>query len=275
MKKLFLLFSLFSSILAMDAPDADMCRAIEQSALEAAMKASQETVIQEQERRDAQLAQILQEQEKYGNNPIPVRQPKQNRQHSKIEEKFLAVFQQKGLMCGLRSLHNSSLIWEYIHNRISEQNMKERLLKETTEGLIPTQNEKHAIFSDVGTEDYDEQNIQELRHNHTNIPEDKFFVIAHADIFLENMNFYHRYKELSSALTNFKTNSSDALCFIVGNIPLNKYGTGGGYGHWIGVIAHKKNNQITLYIADSITSQDEYAQVARVKMMTLIHKLIK
>ncbi len=282
MTKLLLYLPLFSGlILAMDAPETDLQkalalsremissqenqvfqRALDQSTFEATLKESRK--LKEQLDRDANLARSLQE----SNEQVL------GMTH-KINEKFLAVFPQRGLTCGLRSIHNVSLIWEYIQGRITESNMTERLTKQTTEGLIPTDNKNHQVFFKVGVESYDEQVIQKLRRNHTNIPNDKFFVIAHAGIYLNTMHFYPHYAELAQALMQFKDSANDTLCFVVGNIPLNASGTSGGFGHWIGVVAHKQNNQIKLYIADSIISQDEYAKIARITMMSVIHALIK
>lgn len=219
---------------------------------------NEERARKEQQAREAKLARELAERERKQQESKKIYPIKE------ISIEQLKVIPQKNAECGFHAIHNCALLLQ--SNGMPKADIEAELNNATNfniEGMKKKAGECGMI---------DGASIMDLAKQFYGLDKNSYTVLPNLKQALSNLTskkpkqttIQYIPSTLVKALRTLRTAEKATHGFIVGNMSITRINgkLQINHGHWITVVAHKNNNKITLYCADSLIDSHciEYAQ---------------
>ncbi len=185
----------------------------------------------------------------------PFRVPQSNENGVKIHDRSSLVRGQVGATCGMHSVFNVSELFKYFTQQNYEHNIIDKLRQGPNIGEIRQTLNSADLPSDSLVGDWTEQAaVHHLMTQQFGMDEDSFTIIPYTLAFESHLDehFIAKVDELCAA-------DGNCHAFVLGNMRhfgSSAPGSGmkGTSGHWIAVLARKVDDDIALYVMDSIAS---------------------
>lgn len=188
--------------------------------------------------------------------------------------KVLNVLKQNGLDCGYHAIKNGVYVYQMVNNQISMQDVQ-KLLITTKEQYFPIEQWRDNILRKYRNKLGVGDNLSDEEINHII----SFWPQAHKIPYSIFQNILEENSigiedALIEVIDSFKVSSEKIHLFILGtmnHVEINeseistKYS--GTSGHWISIVATKKNNKIQYYAMDSLSGITIKPLVRRLKKL--------